>query len=142
MYRKMALRTRPLIVYDKNSRHQLFLTSVLWGVVNCFAMLVPTIAVSSLVIAALATHVPFVYSIGRISFVSPLMGFRQSRSLGRILRTLNEAAALALRHSVPCANTQVYFAGDPESGGHPIGRRSIAPETGFRFRCRSWSSAR
>ncbi len=55
---------------------------------------------------------------------------------------LNEAAALALRNSVQCANRQVYFAGDPESGGHAIGRRSIAPETVFRFRCRSWSSAR
>ena len=55
---------------------------------------------------------------------------------------LNEAAALALRNNVQCANTQVYFTGDPESGGHPTGRSSIAPETGFRFRCRSWSSAR
>ena len=40
------------------------------------------------------------------------------------------------------ANTYSYFAGDPESGGHPIGRRSIASEDRLCLRCRSWSSAR
>src|SRR5260370_29117229 len=59
-----------------------------------------------------------------------------------VFSDIDEAAALALCNSVRCANTEVYFAGDPESGGHPIGRSSIAPETGFRFRCCSWSCSR
>src|SRR6476660_4863145 len=98
-------------------------------------MLVPTIVT----IINLAQATICIYSWNFLCIAA--YGISVSRSWD-VFSDLNEAAALALGNSVQCDNTQVYFAGDPESGGHPIGRRSIAPDTGFRFRCRSWSSAR
>jgi hypothetical protein len=123
-----------LIVYDKNFHHQLFLTCVFREcqlLCNARANNRHSHQFSSGNDLHLLKEFPLYCRLW--DFGVPI--------LGRILGS-NETAALALRNSVQCANTQVYFAGDPESGGHPIGRRSIAPETGFRFRCRSWSSAR
>ena len=97
-------------------------------------MLVPTVAVS-LQNLRFASDLPFGYSVGRVLLV-PFLGC-YSPDLGTRFAAMLTSEQRAL---VRCR--AVYFAGDPESGGHPIGRRSTAPETGFRFRCRSWSSAR
>jgi len=123
-----------VIVYDKNFHHQLFFTRVLRECqLLCNAR-------------ANSRHSHQFSSGNDLRLLKEFLciavyGISVSRSWD-VFSDLNKAAALALRNSVQCANTQVYFAGDPESGGHPIGRSSIAPETGFRFRCRSWSSAR
>jgi hypothetical protein len=64
------------------------------------------------------------------------MGF-PCPDLGTHCSHVNQATMLAAWDSVPCANTWVYFAVDPENGGQPIGRRFKALEEGFCLRCRS-----
>src|SRR5262249_46541937 len=56
-------------------------------------------------------------------FPLAFVGFR-SPDFGTHSRTLTTQLSPCL--AVPSVNTYVYLAGEPESGGHPIGRRSVA----------------
>src|SRR5258708_39062014 len=74
-------------------------------------------------------------------FVLPIVG-PMCPDLGTLARMLTMPQCSLCWDSVSCANTWIYFAGDPESGGQPIGPRSTALEEGFRLRFRSWASAK
>jgi hypothetical protein len=89
------------------------------------------------------SDLPFSYSVSRAPLV-PFLGCN-SPDLGTRFFPFVTGLTSEQRALVRCAlfgNLQIYLAGDPESGGHPIGRRSTALEGRFRLRCRSWSSAR